>query len=278
MQLEFTKMHGLGNDFIVLDAPARDGLPISAERWRQLADRHRGIGFDQALVLEPPRRGNTLAYYRIFNANGGEVEQCGNGVRCLAELLRQRGLARNGQLQLESPAGLIHAQLGAPGTVSVDMGEPRFTPESVAFDAAGQSAPPYHLDVLGTRVTFAIASMGNPHAVIDVPDVAQAPVATLGAAIEAHPAFTRHVNAGFRQVLARDHIRLRVFERGVGETQACGTGACAAAATGIRSGLLDARVRVDLPGGTLMVRWNGVGQPLWLEGPAEVSFTGRLEL
>ncbi len=278
MHLEFTKMHGLGNDFIVLDSPTRDGLPISAAQWRALSDRYRGIGFDQALVLEPPRRNDTLAYYRIFNANGGEVEQCGNGVRCLAELLRQRGLARNGQLQLESPAGLIHAELGTPGTVSVDMGEPQFTPESVAFEAQGQAGPRHFIDLPDGRAEFSIASMGNPHAVLDVADVASAPVATWGPALESHPRFTRRVNVGFRQILSRDHIRLRVFERGVGETQACGTGACAAAATGIRAGLLDARVRVDLPGGTLFIRWAGTGQHLWLEGPAEVSFTGRLAL
>jgi diaminopimelate epimerase len=278
MQFAFTKMHGLGNDFIVLDAPARDGLTLSAADWRKLADRHRGIGFDQALVLEPPRSADTLAYYRIFNANGGEVEQCGNGVRCLAELLRQRGLARDGRLLLESPAGLIHAELGAPGDVAVDMGEPDFSPSAVAFDAAGEAGPRYHIDALGQRAEFAIASMGNPHAVLEVPDVITAPVASLGAALESHPRFARRVNVGFRQILARNHIRLRVFERGVGETQACGTGACAAVATGIRDGLLDTRVQVDLPGGSLIIRWAGAGHTLWLEGPAEVSFTGHFDL
>jgi len=278
MQLEFTKMHGLGNDFIVLDAPTHDGLPLSAAQWQALADRHRGIGFDQALVLEPPRSNDTVAYYRIFNADGGEVEQCGNGVRCLAELLRRRGLARNGMLALESPAGLINAELGAPGEVAVDMGEPDFSPGAVAFDPAGQTGPHYAIDVQNLRVEFAIVSMGNPHAVLAVPDVATAPVATLGATLESHPRFTRRVNVGFRQILDRRHIRLRVFERGVGETRACGTGACAAVATGVRDGLLDARVQVDLPGGSLTIRWAGPGHRLWLEGPAEVSFTGRFEL
>jgi diaminopimelate epimerase len=280
MHFEFIKMHGLGNDFIVLDAPTRTGLPLSSVQWRALADRNRGIGFDQALVLEPPRSTDTLAYYRIFNANGGEVEQCGNGVRCLAELLRIRGHARNGRLTLESPAGLIHAELGAPGIVAVDMGEPAFSPESVAFDTAGQPGPHYRIDAMGETALFAIASMGNPHAVIEVPNIAIAPVGTLGAALESHPRFARRVNVGFRQVLARNHIRLRVFERGVGETQACGTGACAAVATGIRDGLLDAGVQVDvdLPGGTLSVSWAGPGHRLWLRGPAEVSFSGRFEL
>jgi diaminopimelate epimerase len=280
MQFEFIKMHGLGNDFVVLDAPARDGLPLSPAQWRHLADRYRGVGFDQALVLEPPRRDDTLAYYRIFNANGGEVEQCGNGVRCLAELLRLRGRTHNGKLTLESPAGLVHAELGAPGIVAVDMGEPAFSPEAVAFDTAGQPGPHYRIDAAGQSAVFAIASMGNPHAVIEVPNVATAPVGTLGAALESHPRFARRVNVGFRQILARNHIRLRVFERGVGETQACGTGACAAVATGIRDGLLDAAVQVDvdLPGGTLSVSWAGPGHSLWLKGPAEVSFSGRFEV
>jgi len=278
MQFEFTKMHGAGNDFIVLDSPARDGLQISPEQWRALSDRQRGIGFDQALVIEPPRRGDTLAYYRIINANGGEVEQCGNGVRCLAELMRRRGLVRNGHLQLESPAGVIEAELGSPGSVAVDMGEPVFTPAAVAFDAAGQLGPRYAIDLPQQRVEFTIASMGNPHAVIDVPDVAAAPVATLGPVLESHPRFTRHVNVGFRETVSRGHIRLRVFERGVGETLACGTGACAAAATGILAGDLDSRVQVDLPGGTLIIRWQGPGHRLWMEGPAAVSFTGHFDL
>jgi diaminopimelate epimerase len=278
MQFEFTKMHGLGNDVIVLDAPSRDGLPFTAAQWQQLGNRRTGVGFDQAMVLEPPRSAGADCYYRIFNADGSEVEQCGNGVRCLAELLRRRGVAKDGVIRLESLAGPIEARLGAPGTAAVDMGEPLFTPQAVAFDAAGQSGPKYAIDLPGQRVELAIASMGNPHAVLDVPDVATAPVAVLGAALESHPRFTRRVNVGFRQILARDHIRLRVFERGVGETLACGTGACAAVATGIRASLLDRVVTVDLPGGRLLARWDGPGTHLWLEGPAEVSFTGRFEL
>jgi diaminopimelate epimerase len=278
MQFEFTKMHGLGNDFIVLDAPTRAGLALTAQQWQQLADRRSGIGFDQALVLEPPLSDTAAAYYRIFNADGSEVEQCGNGVRCLAELLRRRGVARNGRLRLESPAGPIDAELGTPGTVAVDMGEPAFTPAAVAFEAQGQPGPRYTIDLPAQRVEFAIASMGNPHAVLDVADVASAPVATIGAALEVHPRFTRRVNVGFRRIIDRSHIALRVFERGVGETLACGTGACAAVATGIVAGALDPQVAVQLPGGTLIVRWQGPGSRLWLEGPAEVSFTGRFEL
>jgi diaminopimelate epimerase len=278
MRYDFTKMHGLGNDFIVLDSVERDGLRLTPAQWRALADRHRGIGFDQALVLEPPRGETALTYYRIFNADGAEVEQCGNGVRCLAELLRLRGLAKNDQLLLESPAGLITAKLPRPGIVAVDMGEPDFTPFAVGFDAEGATGPRYGLKINGATVDFAIASMGNPHAVIDVPDTTAAPVTSLGAAMESHPRFGRRVNVGFRQILQRDRLRLRVFERGVGETQACGTGACAAVATGIHAGALDNAVRVDLPGGALTVRWAGPGNSLWLEGPAEVSFTGQFDL
>jgi diaminopimelate epimerase len=278
MQIPFTKMHGLGNDVIVLDAPAGDSGNVPPERWRELSDRHRGIGFDQAMVLEPPRSAGTLAYYRIFNADGGEVEQCGNGVRCVAEWLRQRGHAGDGRLLLESPAGLIHAEVLGTGMIAVDMGEPKFSPADVAFDAQGETGPLFHLTLPGGNVSFAIASMGNPHAVIDVPHVADAPVATLGPALESHPRFRRRVNVGFRELISREHIRLRVFERGAGETLACGTGACAAAATGMRDGQLQPRVRVDLPGGTLVIRWQGPGHHLWMEGPAQVSFTGHFEL
>jgi diaminopimelate epimerase len=277
MQFEFTKMHGAGNDFIVLDAPTRAGLQLTAQQWQQLADRRSGIGFDQALVLEPPH-GDAAAFYRIFNADGSEVEQCGNGARCLAELLRRRGVARNGRLRLESPAGPIDAELGTPGMVAVDMGEPVFTPAAVAFDHHGQPGPRYAIELPGQRVEFAIASMGNPHAVLDVADVARAPVGTLGPVLESHPRFTRRVNVGFRRIVDRGHITLRVFERGVGETLACGTGACAAVATGIVAGTLDSEVAVQLPGGKLIVRWQGTGTRLWLEGPAAVSFTGRFEL
>jgi diaminopimelate epimerase len=270
-------MHALGNDFLVLEAAVGRDVSLSAPQWRALADRRRGIGFDQAVVVEAPRRDDTVAFYRIYNADGTEAEQSGNGVRCLAELLRLQGRAPDGQLQLERPGGLVRALWRQPGVVAVDMGEPDFSPAAVAFDTAGQSGPRYALTVLQQPLEFAIASMGNPHAVIDVPEVSTAAVATIGPALENHPQFTRRVNVGFRQILDRGHVRLRVFERGTGETQACGTGACAAAATGIRDGLLDHRVRVDLPGGSLAVAWSGPGTPLWLEGPAEVSFTGQFE-
>lgn len=278
MRLEFTKMHGLGNDFIVFETDDRRLGALPAGQWRQLADRHRGIGFDQALVIEPPRRAGTEAYYRIFNADGDEVEQCGNGARCIAELLRLRNRAADGHLSLESPGGLVTAQLRSPGIVAVDMGEPDFSPAAVHFATADEAGPQYHIDAAGMQAQFGIVSMGNPHAVIEVADVASAPVAALGAALEAHPRFVRRVNVGFRQILSRNHIRLRVFERGAGETLACGTGACAAVALGQRDGLLDERVQVDLPGGTLTISWRGPGHHLWMEGPAEVSFTGHINL
>lgn len=277
MPFEFTKMHGAGNDMIVLDAPAT-GLPFTPAQWRALSDRHRGIGFDQAMVLQPPRHQGFAAYYRIFNADGSEVEQCGNGVRCVVEFLRRRGVVRDGRLRLESPAGPIEAEVSPAGAIAVDMGEPDFSAAAVAFETEGQAGPGYHIDLPTGRVDFAIASMGNPHAVLEVPDVATAPVHEIGALLERHPRFRNRVNVGFRHIVDRGHIDLRVFERGVGETQACGTGACAAAATGMLAGLLDPRVSVKLPGGTLVVRWQGPGTRLWLEGPAEVSFTGRFEL
>jgi diaminopimelate epimerase len=278
MRVEFTKMHGLGNDFIVLDSPAAAPVQLTKQQWSALADRQRGIGFDQALVLEAPHRADTQAFYRIFNADGGEVEQCGNGVRCLAEFLRRRGQTTDDSVALESPAGLVLAKITEPGVVAVDMGQPDFSPEAVAFDTAGQPGPQYEIELEGRQISFSIVSMGNPHAVIDVAHVATAPVAMLGPALESHPRFRRRVNVGFRQIHNRGHLRLRVFERGVGETQACGTGACAAVALGIRDGQLDESVQVDLPGGTLIIRWHGPGTSLWLEGPAEVSFSGQFDI
>jgi diaminopimelate epimerase len=276
MRVDFTKMHGLGNDFIVFHAAPGTELP--AARWRALADRHRGIGFDQALVIEPPRSHGTSAFYRIFNADGHEVEQCGNGARCIAELLRLEGRAANGSIVMESPGGVVRARLPVAGTVAIDMGVPDFSPAAVAFDDAGESGPHYRIDVGGDTVDCAIVSMGNPHTVLAVDSVATAPVARLGPLLEAHPRFRRRVNVGFREIVGRSLMRLRVFERGVGETQACGTGACAAVATGRRDGLLDAEVRVSLPGGDLTIRWEGGQAPLWLEGPAEVSFRGQVDL
>ncbi len=277
MQLEFTKMHGAGNDVIVFEVP-RDGSLPTPERWRELADRHKGIGFDQAMVLEPPRRDGTDIYYRIFNADGSEVEQCGNGARCVASFLQSRGGDHNGrELVLDSPAGIIRARVHAGNLVSVDMGIPGFDPKSLPFDASAE-AHVYPLTVAGTEVEIGAVSMGNPHAVLTVTSVASAPVDRLGPAIERHPRFAKRVNVGFMEIVDRTHIRLRVFERGAGETLACGTGACAAVAVGRRHGRLDPTVEVELPGGKLEITWNAPGEHIWMKGPTAVSFTGRVEI
>jgi diaminopimelate epimerase len=278
MQLEFTKMHGLGNDFIVFDAP-RDGVLPTPAQWRALSARHTGIGFDQALVLEPPRNPDTQVYYRIFNADGGEVEQCGNGVRCLAAFLhrRQGEAGAQGEIVLESPAGLIRARVHDANLISVDMGVPNFDPKSLPFEASAE-AHVYPLAVAGTEVEIGAVSMGNPHAVLTVNSVSSAPVDRLGPAIERHPRFARRVNVGFMEIVDRAHIRLRVFERGVGETQACGTGACAAVAVGRRHGRLDETVSVELPGGKLEITFRAPGEHIWMKGPTAVSFTGRVEI
>jgi diaminopimelate epimerase len=275
MRIEFTKMHGLGNDFAVFDAAA--GTPLEGTLIRRLADRHTGIGFDQALVLEPPKRPDTAVFYRIFNADGVEVEQCGNGARCIAALLAARGLAPSGMLTMDSPAGLIRARTLTGGLVSVDMGPVRFDPRSLPFDAPAE-AERYPLEVPGGSLEIGAVSIGNPHAVLAVPSVDTAPVERLGPAIERHPRFPRRVNAGFMQVLDRAHILLRVYERGAGETLACGTGACAAVAVGRRWGQLDEDVHVSVRGGELRVNWNGPGQHIWLTGPAEISFAGQVEV
>jgi diaminopimelate epimerase len=276
MRLPFTKMHGLGNDFIVFEAASAATLPDAA-RLRQLADRHTGIGFDQALVIGPPRREGTVAFYRIFNADGGEVEQCGNGARCVAEWLRLEGRARTPELPMDSPGGLVHARLLRPGLVSVDMGVPDFDPAALPFTAPAEAAR-YHLQAEGEAIEFGAVSMGNPHAVLFVASVAQAPVARLGPLLESHPAFPRRVNVGFLEVVDPGHVRLRVFERGVGETLACGTGACAAVAVGRKAGRLAANVEVTLPGGVLDIAWGGPGEHIWMTGPAVVAFRGEVEL
>src|SRR5689334_14395113 len=276
MQLEFTKMHGAGNDVIVFDAPADGRLP-TVEQWRALSDRHKGIGFDQAMIIEAPRRAGTQAYYRIFNADGGEVEQCGNGVRCVASFLLLRGDVKNGEITLDSPAGLIRARIHDAGLVSVDMGPPNFDPKALPFEASAE-AHVYPLQVAGTEVEIGAVSMGNPHAVLTVASVDAAPVDRLGPAIEAHRRFPKRVNVGFMQIVDRAHIRLRVYERGAGETLACGTGACAAVAVGRHHGRLDESVEVHARGGELRVNWAGPGQPIWLTGPAEVAFEGRVEI
>ena len=277
MRLSFTKMHGLGNDFIVFDAETA-GLPAAAQ-LRAWADRHTGIGFDQALALYPPRRPDTDVFYRIFNADGAEVEQCGNGARCIAAHVAARASHPDPsrELRMDSPGGLVRARVLTDGVVAVAMAVPNFAPAALPF-LADVEADTYHLDAAtgaGAPVEVSAVSMGNPHLVLRVVDVLLAPVASLGPALEYHPRLPQRANIGFMQIVSGSHIRLRVHERGVGETQACGTGACAAVAVGRRLGLLESRVDVDLPGGRLTVEWKGPTEPIWLIGPTATVFEGH---
>jgi diaminopimelate epimerase len=274
MRLAFTKMHGLGNDFIVFDATA--GVP-APDVLRRLADRRTGVGFDQALVIAPPRRAGTDAYYRVFNSDGSEVEQCGNGARCIARLVASRAQRRDGRVALDSAGGTVEAQLRPDGLVSVAMGVPDFDPRALPF-AADREAASYRIDLPAGAVEFGAVSIGNPHAVIRVRSARDAPVDSIGPALENHARFPRRVNVGFLEIVGPDHVRLRVHERGAGETLACGTGACAAVAVGRRHGPLAEEVRVDLPGGRLVVRWPGPGEPIWLTGPAETAFEGHVDI
>ncbi len=269
-------MHGAGNDFIVFDRPAGMALP-SAEQWRALADRHRGIGFDQAIVFEPARTPDTLAYYRIFNADGSEVEQCGNGARCAVRLLQLQGRAGDGEVTLGSPAGTVRGRIGEGGIISVNMGPPRFDPAALPFVAPAKALS-YAIEIDGQNYEIGAVSMGNPHAVLRVVDVESAPVETIGRALQQHTRFPKRVNVGFMQIMDAGHIRLRVFERGVGETLACGTGICAAVVVGRAQGLLAANVEVHVPGGRLSVNWEGGDAPVWLAGPAAVAFTGQIDV
>jgi diaminopimelate epimerase len=286
MRIEFLKMQGLGNDFLVFDAPAAAAdTHLDSSRLRALADRHTGIGFDQALMLETPRDPGSRVFYRIFNSDGTEVEQCGNGARCIAALLYARAPELGRDLVMDSLSGVVHARVRDDGLVSVDMGVPNFDPRALpmnAADGAGTAvaveAPMYSLKVDGTDIEIGAVSMGNPHAVLQVPDVKTAPVERFGPSIEHHPRFPKRTNVGFMQIVDRGHVRLRVFERGAGETLACGTGACAAVAVGRRRGLLDGEVRVDLPGGTAMVSWAAAGEHVWLTGPATTVFNGSIEI
>jgi diaminopimelate epimerase len=275
MRIDFTKMHGVGNDFVVFDAPADESI-LLPERLRTLADRRTGIGFDQALVLGGPKRADTAVFYRIFNADGDEVEQCGNGARCIAALLHHRGLTKNGAVALDSPAGVVRARV-SEAQVSVDMGVPDFDPRALPF-AAEREADAYPLEVAGERLSIGAVSMGNPHAVVQVQDVAAAPVAKLGPQIEHHPRFPKRVNAGFLELVTRAEVRLRVYERGAGETLSCGTGACVAVAIARRRGQVDERVRVATRGGELQVDWEGPGEHIWLTGPTQISFEGHVEV
>jgi diaminopimelate epimerase len=270
--LRFTKMEGLGNDFVVVDA-TRTPFTLGPAAIARLADRRFGVGCDQVLVVEPARDGHDFRY-RIFNADGGEVEQCGNGARCFVVFVREHGLTDKREIRVETAGGIIVPRLEADGEVSVDMGVPRFAPDDVPF-TGGTGAIVESLDVAGTVVEISALSMGNPHAVQVVDDVDAAPVERQGPLIERHARFPQRVNAGYMQVVDRATIRLRVYERGVGETLACGTGACAAVVAGVRRGLLDSRVRVLTRGGALTIAWAGEGKPVIMKGPAHTVFEGE---
>jgi diaminopimelate epimerase len=291
MRIPFTKMQGAGNDFVVLDE-TRVRWGLSAAQYRYLADRHFGVGADQILTVRPCPASGVDFEYLIHNADGGEVEQCGNGARCFARFVRDRELTRKDTIRVQTLSGVIELRLNPDGRVTVDMGAPIFDLPRIPFDATGLTAqaqgswclwPLEHVKIAREAPVFiATMSMGNPHAVLLVDDVDTAPVAELGPHIEQHPRFTRRVNAGFMQVIDRSHIRLRVYERGAGETLACGTGACAAVVAGIRLGLLDARVDVQTRGGLLTIEWAGQGSdtpaPVLMTGPAQTVFEGEIDL
>lgn len=276
MLLRFTKMHGLGNDFVVIDGVSQ-AVTMTPELARRLGDRHFGIGCDQILIAEPPSHHDTDFRYRIFNQDGNEVEQCGNGARCFAKFVRDRHLTGKKTLQVETGTGIITLRIKANNLIEVSMGVPILTPADIPF-VADAMAINYPLSVNGRELSVSVVSMGNPHAVLTVADVQTAPVETLGPAIESHHRFPQRVNVGFMQILSRQEINLRVYERGVGETLACGTGACAAVVAGHLQELLDSTVTVNLPGGSLQIEWPGEGQPVIMSGPATTVFHGRIKL
>jgi diaminopimelate epimerase len=276
MKLRFTKMHGLGNDFVVFDGISQT-ITLTPEQCRHIADRHFGVGCDQILLVEQSSRGDVDFRYRIFNADGGEVEQCGNGARCFVRFVHDHGLTDKTSIRVETASGIIEPRLLDNGLVRVDMGAPRFVPADVPF-AAEAEAMSYALKVGQHVIHIAALSMGNPHAVLKVNDLDNAPVDILGPAIESHARFPQRVNAGFMQVLTPHDIRLRVYERGAGETLACGTGACAAAVAGMRQDWLRSPVSVHTRGGDLIIEWAGKDQPVFMTGPAETVFEGELEI
>ena len=273
--LRFTKMQGLGNDFVVVDA-TREPFTLTPSQVRVVADRRFGVGCDQVLVVEPPTSADADFRYRIFNADGGEVEQCGNGARCFVIFVRDRGLTTKREIRVETASGIIVPRLASDGEVVVDMGAPRFRPEQIPF-TGGRGAIIEPLDIEGTSVEISALSMGNPHAVQVVDDLDAAPVTTQGPLIERHPRFPRRVNAGYMQVVDRANIRLRVWERGAGETPACGTGACAAVVAGVRRGLLDSNVHVATRGGVLTITWEGGERSVSMKGAATKVFEGVWE-
>lgn len=269
--VRFVKMHGLGNDFVVVDRRGQVFAP-TAGQIRAMADRHTGIGFDQMLLLDPPESDGDVAF-RIYNADGHAAEQCGNGIRCVARLFYESSARRRREMALESPAGTVRGRVQDDGRVAVEMGEPDFRPAALPFERTEQSLR-YTIEIDGASVSFGAVSMGNPHVVIPVASVADAPVGRLGPRLEHHAAFPRGTNVGFLEIVDRRRIRLRVHERGVGETRACGTGASAAAAVARAWGEIEQQVTVSLPGGDLSIAWPGPGEPLWMTGPAERVYEG----
>jgi diaminopimelate epimerase len=273
VNLRFTKMHGIGNDFVIVDCRTQP-FALSPGQIARIGDRHFGVGFDQLLTIEPATDSACAFAYGIYNTDGSRALQCGNGVRCVAAWLHRAGALATGVTRLQSPSGPVTVELLAGGDVRVDMGVPRFVPADVPLDLP--AADPYRLRVADTDVEFGAVSMGNPHALIEVADVVLARLDTLGAALSRNAHFPQGCNVGFAQVLDRAHIRLRVWERGVGATLACGSGACAAVAILRRRGKLDAAVAVELPGGTLRIEWDGEGKPVWMRGPAQFVFEGEI--
>lgn len=269
-------MEALSNDFVLIDA-LEQPLRLSAEQIRRLAERRRGVGCDQVLVAEPPQSSSAAARYRIFNADGSEVEHCGNGIRCLARYLIDKGVVSGPRLQIETWQGLNELEVAADGSVVVDMGKPLVQPAQIPFRAT-EKATLYTLSLDAGDYPISAVSMGNPHAVLVVDEVDSAAVGELGTQIESHPRFPNRTNVGFMQIIQRNSIKLRVYERGVGETPACGTGACAATVAGCLRGLLDSPVKVELPGGVLVIDWSGEGSPVWMTGPARSVFHGEINI
>lgn len=276
MKLAFTKMHGAGNDFVVLDGVSQS-IEVTEPLIKTLADRHRGIGCDQVLVLDPPDDPDADFRYTIFNADGSRAGQCGNGARCAGRFLKEKRLTRKRKLLLLTDSEPLHITLNEDGRIFAGLAPPQFTPEAIPFEA-DETRHQYNVEVQGQALSIGAVSMGNPHAVLIVDDVRGAPVQTLGPLLESHQRFPARANVGFMQVLSRSEIRLRVYERGVGETAACGSGACAAVVHGIQADLLDAEVAVHLPGGKLSVRWDGGQARVWLGGPTTSVFDGTIHI
>jgi diaminopimelate epimerase len=276
MLMNFTKMHGLGNDFVVIDA-INQAISLSEQQIRKLADRNFGIGFDQLLMVDKPMTANADFKYRIFNADGSEVAQCGNGARCFARFVRDKGLTDKDEVVVDTDAGQLVLRFDGEGLITVNMGIPRHAPQQIPL-LADAEAVSYVAPLSSGEVKFSAVSMGNPHAVILVDDVDTAPVAVVGAEMESHPLFPQRANIGFMQIINRQQIKLRVYERGAAETLACGSGACAAVVAGIELGLLDQLVQVSLPGGDLKINWQGRGQPVLMTGPAVSVYEGQINL